>query len=73
MVCSQTPKLKSILRLGQSRSCFKPDTGRCRKKACPRDFGNRRVLGVYLSWANLVFLPFFAFSRMSKLRGISGV
>jgi len=37
-----------------------------------RDFRNDRVPGVSLSWANPVFLAFFSFSRISKLRGISG-
>ena len=31
-----------------------------------------RVPAVYLTWANQLFLMFLAFSRISKLRGISG-
>jgi hypothetical protein len=30
-----------------------------------------RVPAVYLTWANSLFLSFLAFSRISKLRGIS--
>ena len=39
-------------------------------KRLPKTAG---VPGRYLSWANPVLLALFAFSRMNKLRGTSGV
>jgi hypothetical protein len=44
--------------------------GRCARSLAARsqDSGPRRVPGVYLTWANPLFLAFFAFNGISNLR-----